>query len=101
MTVEIFDPELCCTSGVCGPSPDPVLVAMAEVVDRLQRAGVTVARYQLSRHPQAFLQNPVVYRTLVTEGVGSLPMVAVNGEVRWTGRYSGYDELISALAELK
>ncbi|AEJ41868.1 putative arsenate resistance operon repressor ArsD [Sulfobacillus acidophilus TPY] len=101
MTVEIFDPELCCTSGVCGPAPDPVLIAMADVADRLQRAGVTVARYQLSRHPQAFLQNPVVYRTLVTEGVGSLPMVAVNGEVKWTGRYPGYEELMSALAELK
>jgi len=99
MTVEIFDPELCCTSGVCGPAPDPVLIAMADAVDRLQRNGVTVARYQLSRQPQSFLQNPSVYRKIVVEGVSCLPMVVINGEVKWTGRYPGYEELVAALAE--
>jgi len=25
-TIEIFDPAMCCSSGVCGPSVDPKLV---------------------------------------------------------------------------
>lgn len=28
-TIQIFDPALCCSSGVCGPETDPALVAFA------------------------------------------------------------------------
>jgi len=98
MIVEVFDPELCCTSGVCGPAPDPALIEMATVVDRLQRDGISVARYQLSRQPQEFLQNPAVYQKIITEGVGCLPLVAVNGSIKWVNRYPRYEEIVAELA---
>jgi hypothetical protein len=30
--VEIFDPALCCSTGVCGPSVDPELVRVATAI---------------------------------------------------------------------
>ncbi|MCY0897496.1 MAG: arsenite efflux transporter metallochaperone ArsD [Firmicutes bacterium] len=97
MTVEIFDPELCCSTGICGAAPDPALIQAAQVVEWLQRRGVSVARYQLSRHPQQFLQNPVVYQKIVTGGVKCLPLVAVNGAIKWSGRYPSYDEVVAEM----
>jgi hypothetical protein len=99
MTVEVFDPELCCTTGVCGPAPDPELIRMAEALDRLAASGVKVARYQLSRQPTMFMANQTVYQKLLGEGTTALPMVAVDGVVHWSGRYPTYEELCQVLAE--
>jgi hypothetical protein len=93
MTVEVFDPELCCTSGVCGPAPDPALVAFSNVLDQLRAQGTQVARYQLSRQPQAFVQNQEVYRLVLERGVSSLPVVFVDGRVVSVGHYPGLDAM--------
>lgn len=31
-TVEIYDPPMCCSSGLCGPTIDPELVKMNDAV---------------------------------------------------------------------
>jgi hypothetical protein len=33
MKIEIFDPAMCCSTGVCGPSIDPELMRMATVIN--------------------------------------------------------------------
>ncbi len=91
--VEIYDPELCCSTGVCGSTPDPTLIRVNETLHRLQTEGVPVVRYQLSRHPTAFTKNPVVYRALLETGTEALPMTAIDGQVQFVGRYPTYDEL--------
>jgi len=93
MRVEVYDPELCCTSGVCGTAPDPTLIRVEQMLDELKAGGATVARYQLSRHATAFTDNPIVYRTLLEAGTAALPMVAVDGVVQWVGRYPTAEEL--------
>ncbi len=40
--VEIFDPALCCPTGVCGPSVDPELTRMASAVFLLEKKGLTL-----------------------------------------------------------
>jgi hypothetical protein len=95
MTVEVFDPELCCTSGVCGPAPDPALVAFSNVLDGLKAQGAQVARYQLSRQPQAFVQNREVYRLVLQRGVASLPVVSVDGRIVSIGHYPNLEALVN------
>ena len=37
MKVEIYDPPMCCSSGICGPSIDPVLVKTNDAVLALNK----------------------------------------------------------------
>ena len=58
--VEIFDPPMCCPTGLCGPTLDQTLLDVSEMLLALQAAGVRVERYQMSSNPNAFLNNPDV-----------------------------------------
>ena len=53
-TVEVFDPAMCCSTGVCGPAPNPVLPRFAAVLDWLGEQCVQVRRHNLSQDPAAF-----------------------------------------------
>jgi hypothetical protein len=98
MRIEVYDPELCCTSGVCGSAPDPTLIRVEEMLELVKTGGAIVARYQMSRNAPAFTANPTVYRTLLESGTAALPMVAVDGIVQWVGRYPTAAELQERLA---
>jgi hypothetical protein len=91
--VDVFDPPMCCSSGVCGPQVDPLLAAFAADVDWLAAQGVTVTRHNLAQEPQAFVSNPLVQQTLQREGDTCLPLVLVNGEIASRGAYPRRDEL--------
>ena len=54
----VYDPPMCCSTGVCGPAVDPVLPRVAADLDWLKRQGVQVERYNLAQQPQAFASNP-------------------------------------------
>jgi hypothetical protein len=97
-SVEIFDPPMCCSTGICGPAVDPKLVAIQETILKLQAEGVTVNRYQLTSHPAAFLQQPAVAALLRTpEGIKSLPVTVVNGRVISKGEYPSLETIQAAL----
>ena len=97
MRVDVFDPEMCCSTGLCGPAPDEALIRIEEVLERLRVEGVEVSRHQLSRDAQAFLGNAKVYEKLLSQGTEALPMVAVDGDLQFTGRYPTYEELRKTL----
>lgn len=81
LTLQIFDPPMCCSTGVCGPSVDPVLVRFSADLKRLQENGVSVERYNLAQDPGAFAKNDAVSKALAEEGQGCLPLVLVNGKI--------------------
>ena len=93
MRVRVFDPEMCCSSGVCGPAPDPALITFQTTLERLKAEGADVVRYQLSRQSQAFLSEPEVYQLLLHRGVDALPVVTVDGHVISVGTYPTYEQL--------
>ena len=95
MQVQVFDPEMCCASGVCGPAPDPALIGFQQVVERLKAEGEDVQRYQLSQQPQAFVGMPQVYQLLLQRGASALPVVTVDGQVVSVGAYPSYAQLTS------
>jgi hypothetical protein len=103
MKVQIFDPEMCCTSGVCGPAPDPTLISVNGLVERLKAEGADVSRYQLSRQPRAFAAAPAVYQLLLKHGTQALPAVMVDDVLVSAGAYPTYEQVharqpIAALA---
>jgi hypothetical protein len=85
--LQIFDPAMCCTTGVCGPSVDPVLPRFAADVEWLKNKGVEVERFNLAQQVAAFTSNPTVKSTLNAKGTKCLPLLLVNEEIVAEGAY--------------
>jgi len=96
-TVRVFDPAMCCSTGVCGPSVDPVLVRFAADVEWLKSKGVKVERVNLSQQPQAFVSNPVVRSLLEKEGTECLPLILIDDQVAFKGGYPTRAEMAERL----
>ena len=97
--VEFFDPPLCCPTGMCGPTIDPVLLDLNETVLTLQSEGIGVARYQMAGQPQAFMNNAEVFRLLREKQLAALPITVVEGRIIKTGAYPSLEEVREALGE--
>ena len=92
-SLEVFDPAMCCSTGVCGPSTDPDLIRFAADLDWLERHGTKVRRYNLSQEPEAFISNPQVAEAL-KGGVGCLPLILVEGQIISQGAYLTKEALV-------
>lgn len=105
--IEVYDPALCCSTGVCGTEVDQALVSFAADVDWAKQNGVRVERFNLAQQPLAFAENPTVKSFLERSGQEGLPLVLVDGEVALAGRYPSRGELarwaglVEAAAETK
>lgn len=91
--LEIFDPAMCCPTGVCGPSVDPELTRVASALFLLEGKGFAVKRYNLGSEPDAFIMNEKVSALLNEKGPDVLPIVMLDGEVKQTSGYPSNDEL--------
>jgi hypothetical protein len=85
-TLEIFDPPMCCSTGVCGPDLDQRLPQFAADLAWLAGRGVRVARYNLAQEPAAFVANPQVKRLLDQWGQSCLPLILREETVAARGR---------------
>ncbi len=90
--LEVFDPPMCCSSGVCGPGVDPKLPRFAADLEWLKNQGVAVKRYNLAQQPMAFADNEAV-RSALAQDENCLPLVLVDGKVVSRGKYPRRDEL--------
>jgi hypothetical protein len=86
-TIQIYDPPMCCSTGVCGPDVDPALPRFAGFLAQLASAGVKVERFNLAHQPLAFVQNPAVKALLDQGGVEVLPAIFIDGELALKGTY--------------
>ena len=91
--VEVFEPPMCCSTGVCGPKVDPALVRFAADLHWLANQRIVVERYNLAQQPQAFAANGVVKTALTEKGNACLPLILIDGNVISQGRYPARDEL--------
>jgi len=85
--LHVFDPPMCCATGICGSEIDPALVRFATDLRWLESQGVRVLRHNLAQEPAAFVSEPVVQAALTAEGEGCLPLFVVDGEIRHCGGY--------------
>ena len=91
--IEIFDPAMCCSTGVCGPSIDPELMRITTVINTLKGKGIIIKRHGLSGEPQDFIANQVISDILQKEGADILPITLVDGQIFKTKGYPSNDEL--------
>ena len=96
-SLKIYDPALCCSTGVCGPGVDPELVRVSKAVDRLKALGESVERFNLSQDPGAYVANPVISRILQEDGDDGLPVTMLNDEILKAGAYPTNEEFCQAL----
>ena len=94
--IRVFDPAMCCSTGVCGPTSDPELARFAADVDWLQKQGVTIERFNLSSQPAAFAETVAVKEALA-RGTEVLPLVLVGDRIAVEGSYPSR-ETLAALA---
>ncbi|MCL3862287.1 arsenite efflux transporter metallochaperone ArsD [Actinotalea sp. K2] len=92
-TIEIFEPALCCSTGVCGPDVPQELVTFSADLDWLTSQGADVTRFNLATEPVAFAGKPAVLDFLQVSGSEGLPLVLVDGAVAMAGRYPSRAEL--------
>jgi hypothetical protein len=96
VTLRVFDPAMCCSTGVCGPSIDPDLARFAADLEWLRKQGVTVQRFNLSQQPGAFADTPAVKEALA-RGPEVLPLILAGDRVVVEGAYPSR-ETLAALA---
>lgn len=92
-TIHVFDPALCCSSGVCGVDADQALVSFAADVDWAKTNGAHIERFNLAQQPMAFADNATVKGFLERSGQEALPLILVNGDIALAGRYPNRAEL--------
>lgn len=93
MKLQIYDPPMCCSTGICGPGVDPALVEFTAALDWLKRQGIEVKRYNLSQQTQAFISNATVSDALKRDGNDCLPLVLVDGKIVMQGAYPTREKL--------
>jgi AhpD family alkylhydroperoxidase len=96
-TLEVFDPAMCCSTGVCGPDVDPKLVQFAADLKWLEEQGVEVRRFNLGQNPAVFVENELVKTTLNNKGEGALPLTLVKGQIMAMGHYPERNQMVEWL----
>lgn len=91
--MQIFEPAMCCPTGICGVGVDPELIRISTVFNALNKKGIKVDRFNLSNAPQEFINNSVINKLINEKGVEVLPATILDGELVITGRYPTNDEI--------
>ncbi len=92
-SIQVFEPALCCSTGLCGVDVDQALVTFAAGVDQARQGGVQIERFNLAQQPMAFAANATVKLYLERFGQQALPMTLVDGKVTLSGRYPSRTDL--------
>ena len=92
-TLTVFDPAMCCSTGVCGSDVDQVLVDFSADVQWLKGRGVQIERYNLAQQPMSFVENAKAKAFLEASGAEGLPLLLLDGETVMAGRYPKRAEL--------
>lgn len=92
--IQVYDPPMCCSTGVCGPDVDPDLAQFSGLLNQLKERGITVERYGLGQEPMAFVQNAKIKALLEKEGTESLPLIFWDGEIISKGKYPDHAERV-------
>lgn len=95
--MQIFEPAMCCSTGLCGVGIDQELLRISTVLSSLEKNDVKVERFNLSSAPQEFINNKEINDFIKVNGVDKLPVTILNGKIVLTGRYPTNLEFIRLL----
>lgn len=83
----IYDPPMCCSSGVCGPNPDQTLIKLQDTITEVRKLGAEVERYLITQSPEEFKKNSEVIKLIQEQQLKALPITTFNGKIIKNGRY--------------
>lgn len=92
--IHVYEPALCCDTGICGPEVDQALVTFTADFTKLKGLGADVARHNLANDPSAFARNETVRAFLEVAGSEGLPLTLVDGATVQTGTYPTLAQLL-------
>lgn len=92
-TLTIYDPAMCCSTGICGPDIDAHLIEFAADLDWLSEQGIQVKRINLSQEPTLFADNQSVKDVLEKTGIKGLPVIMLGDALQTSGEYPTRDRL--------
>ncbi len=90
--IQVFDPAMCCSTGVCGPQVEPALVRFAADLEWARSNGVEVERFNLSQEPGAFVRNGEVAAAMRARD-DALPLLLLDGKIVAQGSYPSREAL--------
>jgi hypothetical protein len=93
-TIRVYEPALCCNTGVCGPDLDQALVDFTADLNHLQSQGADISRHNLANDPAAFAADETVRAFLQVAGSDGLPLTLVDGVTVAAGSYPTRDQLV-------
>ena len=91
--ITIYDPAMCCSTGICGSDIDQKLVDFASDLDWLKSKGVEIRRINFSQEPAMFVENEQVRAVLDKSGVDGLPVIFADDVLQASGQYPARAEL--------
>jgi hypothetical protein len=95
--IQIFEPAMCCPTGLCGVGVDPELLRISTVLNTLKKDGVEIERFNLTNSPMEFINNKIVNKYINEKGADVLPATVVDGEITISGRYPTNEEIVKFL----
>ena len=95
--LKIFEPAMCCSTGLCGVSVNPELLRISTTLDALKKHGVVIPRYNLNSAPLEFISDQTINEFINAHGAEGLPAVTLDGKIVLSGRYPTNDEILTWL----
>ncbi|TFC29944.1 arsenite efflux transporter metallochaperone ArsD [Cryobacterium sp. TMT1-3] len=95
VAIRIYEPALCCDTGVCGVDVDQSLVEVTASVRSLQEQGADIQRHNLATDPLAFTTDETVRAFMHVVGSTGLPLTVVDGVTVATGSYPSKAQLLA------
>jgi len=96
--LELYEPAMCCQTGVCGPSVDQQLIDVREDLRWAETQGAQVTRHNLTSDPDAFVANAKVTGLMQAFGDAALPVLVVDGDIALHGHYPTREDLTGLLS---
>ncbi|MTI56918.1 arsenite efflux transporter metallochaperone ArsD [Geosporobacter ferrireducens] len=99
--ISIYEPPMCCSTGICGPSPDTKLMDLQDAIKRLEKEfpDVQINRYSMNFNPKDFMQNQEVFAKVQAEKTNALPIITINNEIVKEKDYLSYDEFVEEVSK--
>lgn len=95
--ISVYDPAVCCSTGVCGPDADEIMAQFTAALDKASKSGVAVDRFTLAHQPEEYVKNARVKGLLDSDGVECLPLVFIDDDLITKGGYPTRSELFGKL----
>ncbi len=101
--INIYEGPMCCSTGICGPSPDQKLIELQDTILKMEKEfeEVKINRYTMNFQPQQFMKNQEVFLKVKEHKTEFLPITTINGVIVKEKGYLSYEEIKGEVIKLK